>query len=83
MLVVHLLNKERIQKFIETGNTGHTYKNDLDKACFQHKWLLVNIKIWLKEQSQIRFSELRLLKLQAIRNMMVSKRTSFNGIQIF
>ena len=29
-------NKERIQKFIESGNTDYIYKNDLDKACFQH-----------------------------------------------
>ena len=29
-------NKERIQKFIETGNTSYVYKNELDKACFQH-----------------------------------------------
>ena len=31
----HLL-KERIQKFKETGDTNYIYKNDLDKACFQH-----------------------------------------------
>ena len=29
-------NKERIEKFIQTGNTNYIYKNDLDKACFQH-----------------------------------------------
>ena len=29
-------NKERIQKFKETGDTSHIYKNELDKACFQH-----------------------------------------------
>ena len=29
-------NKERIQKFKETGDTSYTYKNELDKACFQH-----------------------------------------------
>ena len=28
-------NKERIQKFMQTGNTNYIYKNDLDKACFQ------------------------------------------------
>ena len=28
-------NKERIQKFKETGNTDYIYKNELDKACFQ------------------------------------------------
>ena len=29
-------NKERIQKFKQTGDTNYTYKNELDKACFQH-----------------------------------------------
>ena len=29
-------NKERIQKFKETKDTNYIYKNELDKACFQH-----------------------------------------------
>ena len=29
-------NKERIQKFKETGDTRYIYKNELDKTCFQH-----------------------------------------------
>ena len=29
-------NKERIQKFKETGDTNYIYKNELDKGCFQH-----------------------------------------------
>ena len=29
-------NKEIIQKFKETGDTNYIYKNELDKACFQH-----------------------------------------------
>ena len=29
-------NKERIQKFKETEDTSYNYKNELDKACFQH-----------------------------------------------
>ena len=29
-------NKERIQKSKETGDTSYIYKNELDKACFQH-----------------------------------------------
>ena len=33
----HLLkNKERIQKFKETGDTRFIYINELDKASFQH-----------------------------------------------
>ena len=29
-------NKERIQKFKETGDASYIFKNELDKACFQH-----------------------------------------------
>ena len=29
-------NKERIEKFMQTGNTDFLYRNELDKACFQH-----------------------------------------------
>ena len=29
-------NKERIKKFMQTGNTDFIYKNELDKVCFQH-----------------------------------------------
>ena len=29
-------SKERIQKFKETGEASYIYKNELDKACFQH-----------------------------------------------
>ena len=29
-------NKKRIEKFMQSGNTDFIYKNELDKACFQH-----------------------------------------------
>ena len=29
-------NKERIENFMKTGNTDFIYKNELDRACFQH-----------------------------------------------
>ena len=29
-------NKQRIQKFMQTGDANYIYKNELDKACFQH-----------------------------------------------
>ena len=29
-------NKERIAKFMQTGNTDFIYKNEPDRACFQH-----------------------------------------------
>ena len=29
-------NKERIEKFLRTGNTDFIYRNEIDKASFQH-----------------------------------------------
>ena len=29
-------NKERIKRFKQTGDTNYIYKNEVDKACFQH-----------------------------------------------
>ena len=29
-------NKERIEKFMQTENTDFIFRNELDKACFQH-----------------------------------------------
>ena len=35
MWTIHKKNKERIQKFKETGDSQYIYQNELDKACFQ------------------------------------------------
>ena len=37
-------NKERIGKFMQTGDTNYIYKNDLDKVCFQHGMVYVKYK---------------------------------------
>ena len=37
-------NKERIQKFKETGNSRYIYRNELDKACFQHDMVYGDFK---------------------------------------
>ena len=37
-------NKERIKKFKGTGDTSYIYKNELDKACFQHDMAYGNFK---------------------------------------
>ena len=30
------INKKRIEKFMQTGDTNFIFKNELDEACFQH-----------------------------------------------
>ena len=37
-------NKEKIQKFKETGEASYIYKNELDKACFQHDMAYADFK---------------------------------------
>ena len=37
-------DKERIQKFKETGDTSYVYKNQLDKACFQRDMVCGDFK---------------------------------------
>ena len=47
--------KERIQKFKEIGDTSYIYKNELDKACFQHDMAYGDFKDLKKEQLLIKF----------------------------
>ena len=51
-------NKERIQKFKETGDTKFIYRNELDKASFQHDMVYGDFKDLARrteEQLQIKF----------------------------
>ena len=42
-------NKERIKKFMATGNTDFFNKNELDKAYFQHDMAYGKIKKFSKK----------------------------------
>ena len=48
-------NKERIQKFKETGNTSYIYKNELDKACFQHDMAYGDFKDLARKRASDKF----------------------------
>ena len=37
-------HRERIEKFRETSNLKHLYRNELDKACFAHDAVYSNSK---------------------------------------
>ena len=39
---------ERIENFMQIGNRDYIYKNDLDKACFQHDMGYVKYKDLVK-----------------------------------
>ena len=44
-------NKQRIQKFLETRDTNYIYRNELEKACFQHDMVYGDFKD-LKRRTQ-------------------------------
>ena len=48
-------SKEKILKFLKAGDTNYTYKNDLDKACFQHDFAYGKYKDLTKKHNQIKF----------------------------
>ena len=66
-------NKERIQKFKETGDTSYIYKNELDKACFQHDTAYGDFK-YLKRR---RTSE-KVLRDKAFN---IAKKPKYDGYQ--
>ena len=48
-------NKERIQKFQETGDSRYIYENELDKACFQHDMAYRDFKNLAKRTAADKF----------------------------
>ena len=66
-------NKERIQNFKETGYTSYIYKNELDRACFQHDMDYEDFKD-LKRRT---FSD-KVLRDKAFK---IDKNTKYNGYQ--
>ena len=47
-------NRERLEKFMQTGKTDFIYRNELDKACFQHDMAYGKSKDLIK-RTQIKF----------------------------
>ena len=62
--MVHLQkNKERIEKFIKSGKTDFIYKNELDKACFQHDMAYGKSKDLFKRTQSDKFLRDKAFKL--------------------
>ena len=57
---------ERIQKFRETGNLKHLYRNELDKACFVHDAAYSESKDVAKRPVSDKILKGRTYKLQEI-----------------
>ena len=66
-------NKERIKKFMQTGNTNFIYKNKLDKAFFQHNMAYAKSKDLVKRTQSGKFLKDKAFKIANDPNMMVIK----------
>ena len=77
-------NRERIEKFMHTGNTGFIYGNELDKACFQHDMAYGKSKDLTKRIQSEKFLKDKAFTIASDPKYDgLSKRISFNGLQFF
>ena len=67
-------NKERIQKFKQTGDSRYIYRNELDKACFQYDMTYGDFKDLTK-----RTAADKVLKNKAFN---IAKDPKYDGCQI-
>ena len=75
-------NKERIQKFKETGDSRHTYQSELVKTCFQHDMAYRGFKDLNRRIAVDKVLVIKHLVLQWIQNTMDTKHDGckcFNG----
>ena len=63
-------NRERIQKFKQTGDSRYIYRNELDKACFQHDMAYGDFKDLKKRTAADKVLRVKHLILLKIPNMM-------------
>ena len=56
-------NKERIEKFMQTGDTNFIYENELDNACFQHDMAYGKIKDLVKRIQSVKVLKDKALKI--------------------
>ena len=66
-------HNERIKKFKQTGDTHYLYRNEPDKACFQHDAAYADNKDLLNRTQADKILGARLMLLLVIHNMMVIK----------
>ena len=58
-------NKERTEKFMQTGNTDFIYKNELDRACFQHDMTYGKSKDLAKKTQSDKVLEDKALRIES------------------
>ena len=57
--------RERIEKFMQSGNIDFIYKNELDKACFQHDMAYGKSKDLVKRTQSDKFLRDKAFKIES------------------
>ena len=84
MLAVHSQkNKERIEKFMQTGNTNFIYKNELDKASFQHDIAYGKSKDLAKRTQSVKVLRDEAFKIASDLKYDGYQGIGFNDLQVF
>ena len=76
-------NKERIEKFMQTRNTNFIYKNELDKASFQHDMAYGKSKDLAKRTQSDKVLRDKAFKIASDLKYGGYQRISFNDLQVF
>ena len=77
-------NKERTQKYKETGNTKYIYRNELDKACFQHDIAYKDFKDLARRTASDRILRGKAFNIAKTPKILwISKKPCFYGLQFF
>ena len=66
-------NKERIEKFMQTGNKIFIYRNELNKACFQHDMAYGKSKDLIKRTQSV--------KILKDKEFKIANNPKYNGYQ--
>ena len=66
-------NKERIEQFMQAGNTNFICKNELEKAWFQHDMAYGKTKDLVKITQSNKVLKDKVFKIASVQNMMVIK----------
>ena len=73
-------NKEIIEEFMQTRNTSFIYKNELDKACFQHDIAYSKSKDLAKRTQSDKFLRDKAFKIASEVYRFFDKNASRSGI---
>ena len=66
-------HKERIKKFKQTGDTCYIYRNELDKACFQHDSAYADNKDFINRAKSDKVLRDKAYNVAVVPNMVVIK----------